>query len=287
MAESPSHRFGQVVGGLLEHLVKPELSRFCAKRGLYLDQQGTRAPARAGKKVTWVDKYGNAHDFDFVIERDGSAHVVGRPVAFIEAAWRRYTKHSRNKAQEIQGAVVPVAEKHHWDAPFKGAIVAGEFTEASLVQLRSLGFEVLHISYEAIVQSFADVGIDARFDESTPDRSFRACVDAIERLSAADMKKLLAGLTNRVRPALDKFLVRLGSAVDRQIDFIAVIPLYGAEHKFLTVADARDFVVGGAAAPSGDFRKFEIVVRFTSGDSIDATFSDPDAVLGFLDYVGR
>lgn len=101
MAESPAHRFGQLIGELLESVVRPQLEDFCQDQGLYLDHQKRERPARSGKKVSWTDQYGNAHDLDFVIEREGTDHQIGRPVAFIESAWRRYTKHSRNKAQEI------------------------------------------------------------------------------------------------------------------------------------------------------------------------------------------
>jgi len=135
MALSPAHRFGQYLGNLLEALFLPELEGFCAEHGLYLDKHGDRS-ARKGKKVTWVDKYENSHDLDFVVEKGGVEGSRGRPLAFIEVAWRRYTKHSKNKAQEIQGAVVPLSETFHWDMPFKGAVLAGQFTAPSLKQLR-------------------------------------------------------------------------------------------------------------------------------------------------------
>ena len=88
MASSPAHRFGQIIGDLLEEIMLPLLQDFCDNRRLYLDKKGITS-ARKGKKVTWLDKYENAHDLDFVIERGGSDSVVGRPVAFIEAAWRQ------------------------------------------------------------------------------------------------------------------------------------------------------------------------------------------------------
>ena len=86
MAESPAHRFGQLIGELLESVVRPQLEDFCRNQGLYLDHQKRDRPARSGKKVSWTDQYGNAHDLDFVIEREGTDHQIGRPVAFIESA---------------------------------------------------------------------------------------------------------------------------------------------------------------------------------------------------------
>ena len=150
----------------------PVLQEFCDQRNLYLDIQGERSRVRPGKAVTWLDKYGNTHALDFVIEKGGTATQQGRPVAFVEAAWRRYSRHSRNKAQEIQGAVLPIADKHHWDKPFLGAVLAGEFTEDSFNQLKYVGFKVLYFPYECIVKAFEGVGIDVRFDESTPRQRF-------------------------------------------------------------------------------------------------------------------
>lgn len=118
MAESPSHKFGQVIGNLLEELVFPYLKGFAASKSLYLDCQKNDRPARKGRKVSWEDSYGNTHNLDYVLEQGGSESELGTPVAFIEVAWRRYTKHSRNKAQEIQGAILPLAEKHKWSNPF-------------------------------------------------------------------------------------------------------------------------------------------------------------------------
>ena len=119
MAQSPSHKFGQIIGQILENTMIKYLQEFAKKHDLYLDTTGERK-ARKGKKVSWTDSFGNKHDLDFVLERGGSEIVIGTPVAFIESAWRRYTKHSRNKAQEIQGAILPLATKHSFSAHFWG-----------------------------------------------------------------------------------------------------------------------------------------------------------------------
>jgi hypothetical protein len=71
MAESLSHKFGQIIGDLLELALQPNLEKFAKKHKLYLDKLGTRK-ARTGKKVTWKDENGNKHDLDFVIERGGT-----------------------------------------------------------------------------------------------------------------------------------------------------------------------------------------------------------------------
>lgn len=61
----------------------PQFQSFCDDRGLYLDKKGTRGEARDGKKVSWIDKYGNSHDLDFVIEKEGSD-------ALLDSTFRKY-----------------------------------------------------------------------------------------------------------------------------------------------------------------------------------------------------
>ena len=287
MAESPSHKFGQIVGNLLENLLYPVLKAFCDDRGLYLDIQGKRAGVRNGKKVTWIDKYGNNHDLDFVIEKDGTPSKRGRPVAFIEAAWRRYTKHSRNKAQEIQGAILPIADEYEWDKPFLGAVLAGVFTDGSLDQLRSVGFHVLYFPYDSIVAAFDSVGIDARFDESTPDSDFKRCVEEIEALSEEDYGKLRGYLAAEEKELFEKFLNDLACVLDRMIERLIVIPLFGDEHTFGSVSEAVHFIGDyKETQDGGPFRKYEIIVKYSNGDAIDASFQNKGEAEKFLKYLG-
>lgn len=287
MALSPSHRFGQIIGDLLEEVMGPQFEIFCSSRGLYLDKSGVRGAARDGKKVSWLDKYGNSHDLDFVIEKGGSASVRGRPLAFIEAAWRRYTKHSRNKAQEIQGAVLPIAEKYEWDKPFLGVILAGVFTSGSLTQMRTSGFEVALFPYESIVAAFASVGIAVNFDEDTLDAVFQRTIDSIEAIPSDIREQLKQHLVVANQDILNQFFKKLQATLDRQIEQIILIPLHGQQSEFGTVTDAITFVTNYRedALRDGTFRKYEIIVRYTNNDKIDASFQDKEKAVAFLRYV--
>lgn len=286
MAESPSHKFGQIIGNALEEILLPELEKFCRERGLYLDRKGSRGGARAGNKVCWEDKYGNLHDLDFVIERGGTKEKKGRPLAFIEAAWRRYTKHSRNKAQEIQGAVLPIAEQYGWDRPFLGCILAGIFTEGALTQLRSVGFEVLYIPYSTIVAAFRKCGIDVQFDETTSDAQFSNCVRQIEVLSPGKKQVIYDNLVLANRKNIDTFLRSLASALDRMIESITVIPLHGQSVEFRDLGQAKNFVRHYAENQAGgSFHKYEIIVKYSNNDRIDATFEQKEKAIKFLEYV--
>lgn len=288
MAESPAHRFGQVIGELLEAVVRPQLEDFCKAQGLYLDHQKRIRPARPGKKVAWKDQYGNIHDLDFVIERDGTDKKIGRPLAFIESAWRRYTKHSRNKAQEIQGAILPLAETYRWNNPFLGTVLAGVFTEGSLEQLRSLGFNVLYFPYESLVAAFESEGIDIKFDEDTPDRLFRNTTNQIERTSAERMKRIRAHLIRANETAIRKFFEALDRRIGRHVTRVVLIPLYGRINEFATIEDAVRFLDSHSIYEGcGEFRKYEIRVEFSNGDKVEAFIEAKDKVREFLDFVSR
>jgi hypothetical protein len=282
MAVSPSHKFGQIIGDLVEGAVLPLLLDFAKNHGLFLDRKGPR-PARSGRKVSWLDRFGNEHDLDYVLERGGTQKKMGRPVAFIESAWRRYTKHSRNKAQEIQGAILPLAETHTEEAPFIGVILAGVFTEGALSQLRSLGFSVLFLPYETVVEAFSIVGIDATFDEDTADKVFARKVRAWERLSRGKQATVARKLLDLNAADVDRFVRELEAAVTRRVQLVRVLPLHGAPREYSTVEEAMEFVRRYDESPGTlPIVLYEIDVRYTNGDRVEGRFKDRRTALAFL-----
>jgi len=288
MAKSPAHKFGQLIGELLESAIMPQLKEFCKKQGLYLDYQKKVRPARPGKKVKWTDQYGNSHDLDFVIERDGTDNKIGRPVAFIESAWRRYTKHSRNKAQEIQGAILPLAEKYKWNNPFLGIVLAGVFTEGSINQLRSLGFQVLYFQYDSLVTVFKNEGINISFDEDTPDNVFEQTIDRIKGTPQEKMDRIRKKIVDVNKTAIEDFLVALRRRLARHVTRVVMIPLYGRVNEFTTIEDAINFLEGYMVYEgSGEFRKYEIRVEFSNGDKVEAFIEEKEKAKEFLNFVAR
>ena len=282
MAVSPAHRFGQIIGEVLEKAILPLLSDFAKTHRSYLDKKGIRS-CRDGAKCTWTDLNGNKHDLDFVLERGGSDQKRGMPLAFIETAWRRYTKHSRNKAQEIQGAVVPLVETYRNAGPFMGAVLAGAFTSGALTQLKSLGFTVLFFSYETVVEVFRRHGIDAAFGEDTPDEELQRKVDLYERTSEAQRSALAKDLLETHRADVSHFMSSLTAAVSRQIERIVVLPLHGAAQEWSTVDDAVTFIQRYEDSHcNGPVHRYEILIRYNNGDRIEATFKDKEAAIKHL-----
>ena len=105
MAESLAHRWEQIIGDGFEMFVCSILVEVATAHNLYLDSKGPREARSGHRKVTWPDDYGNKHDLDYVLERGGTEQKIGVPAAFIESAWRRYTKHRRGIYGACPGSV--------------------------------------------------------------------------------------------------------------------------------------------------------------------------------------
>lgn len=284
---SPGHKLGQMIGNFFESVLGAQLERTARELGLYLDRKGPRSGVRGTHhKVTWRDNQGNGHDLDYVLERGGSAERQGRPVAFIELAWRRYTKHSRNKTGEIEGALLHLRDSHR-SCLFLGAILAGEYTEGGIRQLSSHGIHVLHIEYEQVIAAFRTRGVDLDYPENASPTVKQRLIRQMGRLSKADQAQVAAAFEATIRDALDGFLGSLRASVSRQVDSVVVIGAYGSPQTVRTIADAVRVIQGFEPLPqpssSLQFLRFEIIVRYRDGTEIDArALPTREAALQFL-----
>lgn len=119
-------------------------------------------------------------------------------------AWRRYVKHSKNKAQEIAGAILPLVETYAKDMPFYAAVLAGEFTDNALTQLKSQGFYVLYFNYTEICSLFETVGLCIRLEERTSDAALQEIVDSFYALDDGKKAACLKTFSGRTLTALKR-----------------------------------------------------------------------------------
>ena len=291
MAESLAHRWGQIIGDVFEIFVRNVLGEVAQRHGLYLDSKRPRE-ARGGQgKVTWQDGYGNKHDLDYVLERGGTEDAFGVPIAFIESAWRRYTKHSKNKAQEIEAAVIPIALTFSRHQPFCGAVLAGEFTGNALHQLQSKGFGVLHIPYGSILAAFRELGIDASSEDGvggTTEEQFREKITKWESLRQPQAtERLLAKLHALHQREIADFKARLESSLTRQVASIRLTVLRGHSVECSDVESAIAYLIEDEKSyqlrEDGEHREaFEVQVRFNTGARIEASFPKRAEAITFL-----
>lgn len=286
MARSKSHQLGEFIGAFFEDLMKKPIREFANKYGLYFDTFGPRK-ARRGKKLTWSDVNGSKHDLDSVIEKGGTEEHVGEPVAFIELAWRSYTKHSKNKVQEISGAVNPICEKYKLNHPFKGAILSGQFTESSLSQLKSDNFHVLFIPFEKLVQAFSAYGLDIDFDEDSKEADVRKKYAAVsKRANRLQLEKVREEILKSCDKEIKKFVAELEASYTRKIKSISILPLHGCRTEVVNVEKAIDFIKDYNDIPVAQKMEYiEIIVTYNIGSIIQCQFKTKSEAIDFLNMI--
>ena len=286
MATSQSHTLGEFLRTFFENLMKEPVREFAAANGLYFDCFGERK-ARKGKKVTWTDIHGSKHDLDFVLEKGGTDNAVGEPVAFIELAWRRYTKHSKNKVQEISGAVNPICQRYEATNPFKGAILSGQFTENSLNQLKNDDFHVLYIPFDKFVQAFRKHGLDVYFDESTSEMELeRKYAEVSKESNRPILDDVCADLLKSCRDEIRQFVSELSFACNRRIKSVSLLPLHGTRVEIPDIDDAISYVAGYSGLPEGHRLEYiEVTVKYSNDSVIQCQFMEKREVIDFLNRI--
>ena len=283
MAQSAAHKLGEIIGGEIEAAIRPSLQEIADKYGLYLDYTHKRPARNNNKKVSWNDSYGNAHVLDYVMEEGGNEKTIGHPRAFIETAWRRYKRHSRNKAQEIQGAILPLQETYRRYCPFLGAVLAGNFTEGALQQFKSHGFNIAHFSYKTIMKVFSDAGIDMSSHEGTAESELQSKAEQFNGLGIQRRQRIQQGIRATCADQIDPFLEALRSNLDRRIQRVFVLALSGASREFDSIEDAALYVSNhDESASKSSFVRYELNVRYTNGDELRGAFCRKERCIDFL-----
>lgn len=164
-----------------------------------------------------------------------------------------------------------------------GCILAGVYTSGALEQLWSVGFKILYFTYDSVIEAFNTVGIDARFDEQTPDAEFDTRMAKWKSVPTRRRGKVWAKLVELNQPNVDAFMAHVERAVKRQITAVRVTPLHGAAKDCVTVDEAVTFVDGyDETAATGRLVKYEVLIRYDNGDKIEAQFQDKATTVEFL-----
>lgn len=284
---SAAHALGEAIGKTFEDVAPSYAKPIIEECGYYYDYKHPR-PARNGNvKVVWEDINGNEHAFDFVAEEGGSEYEIGLPGAFIEVAWRKFSKHSKNKAQEISGAVLKVIDRYAHLSPFAGVILAGDFTDPALAQMRSEGFTVLYFPYDMIVGAFRTRGIDIEYDDSTTVREIKRRTDAIQAFSEREKREIAEYLRMANSDEVEAFERKLRHALSRKPGVYRVHVLYSDGIACFDEPDAAcRYISSSPTVASGlNLTRFEVVVEFDNGDHARSSFSEPEDAIRFIRMV--
>jgi hypothetical protein len=281
---SASHTLGQLIGNFFQDFFLSSLQQLADQHGMYCDRQEPRPGVRGSRKrVSWKDHRGTSHDLDYVIERGGSQDKLGQPKAFIELAWRRYTKHSRNKAGEIEGALFHLGETYK--GAFLGAILAGEWSSGSLHQMELRGIRVLHIPFDLVAATFDIVGINLRYPEKAPEREIWALVHQWRELSDEQLVNAREVFRTAIAEKYQAFLDELGTRLDAKVVSIRILSLFGAEFQFDSVETAIRELSAYDKIRKPDnvgFVRYEVNIVLTNGADITGKFLTAEDANDFL-----
>lgn len=282
MADSPSHQLGEFIGDFLEATIIRALRPVIDRPGYYLDYKHPRTARNFKHEVTQTDAQGNEHKLDIVIEKNGSDTVLGTPKAFIEVAWRRYTKHSKNKVQEISGAILPIVDRYSEIMPFYAAVLAGEFTENSLQQLNSQGFYVVYFPYIELCNLFDTVRISIRWEENSPDALLARIYNQLSSLSQQTITTLQDSFIQNHLAQFNDLISAINTCLGRRITEVNVLPLHGNALPNTSIEEAVSTIRNYQNNQLLPFNRYVIMVRYSTGETCQWTFSTEAEALYFL-----
>jgi hypothetical protein len=145
-----------------------------------------------------------------------------------------------------------------------------------------LGFGVLYFPYDSVVKAFKKFGINADFDENTTEIDFKQKInDWQNHVNKENIAKELLKLNKN---QVDVFFELLTISVSRFIDKIYILPLHGQESSVNSINEAITLLKKYADTNEKlPFVKYEIIIKYNTGDKIEASFKDKKDAIKFLE----
>ncbi len=190
---SSGHSLGQKVGDWLEEFfVLPLLKQVAQHLKLFLDNRFRARKARMGDKISWKDEDDNEVDYDFVMELDGTDDKIGIPVGFFECFWRRGKRHSKDKARDDSGKLMPMRDTYP-TARFLGIVAGGDFTGPASTLAQSRRIDLFCVPKTKIISAF-----QGGERGQTPIASSRSASTAMLKVSRNSFSRSNASLASRL-----------------------------------------------------------------------------------------
>jgi len=272
---SSGHKLGQLIGDWYEeYFVLPLLQRVGSSLNLFVDSRFVERRIRDGK-VLWDDLDGNSVDYDYVLELGGSEKELGIPVAFIECFWRRGARHSKDKARDDSGKLMPMRETYP-TARFLGIVSAGDFTKPARELVRSREIDLFYVPKEKIVTAFNSCGLRMDYPDKLPEDEKADIVERFDAEFSANKKKAVQQtLMNLVGQAtIESYVDRVRatlSALPQEIRFILrhdSMPI-----AFQSVTAATDFLKSPDFKMTSPIESYLYQVTYSDGSEFEKSAS--------------
>ncbi|NMP32557.1 hypothetical protein HII17_13405 [Thalassotalea sp. M1531] len=246
---SSGHKIGQLIGDWFEEeLATYLLSRVAKDLNLYLDHRFKNRKCRQGK-IIWKALDGSEVDYDFVLELGGTDDEKGIPLAFFETFWRRRAGHSRDKARDDSGKLLPMGETYP-TARILGILAAGDFTAPAQEFIKGRGIDLFYIPKTFIYASWAKAGIPMEHGEKASEEEKSKIAEfAVSKINKASKKVIFDNLISTIGQSV------FNSYIDKIKAGIAAIPI---EYKITSI------FVGKTVA----FTEFQDVVDYIKNSAV-------------------
>ncbi|GHV78168.1 hypothetical protein AGMMS49942_29890 [Spirochaetia bacterium] len=178
---------------------------------------------------------------------------------------------------------MPLFDKYKKENPFIGVILAGEFTNNSLMQLKSLGFSILYFSYEKIINAFRSMGIEVYFEENTEETQFAKQIELWDNLTENGKVNVYTAITEQNPLEINQFISELETKISRKIIRIHIWMMFGKQYIFDTIEKAKEFIVSvDIDGISPRFSQYEAEIEYSNGDIIKVAYHNQNDMLSFL-----
>ena len=272
---SSGHKLGQLIGDWYEeYFVFPLLREVGNALNLFVDSRFITRKVRDAK-ILWDDLDGNSVDYDFVLELGGSDNKSGIPVAFIECFWRRGSRHSKDKARDDSGKLMPMRETYP-TARFLGIVAAGDFTKPARELVRSRGIDLFYVPKEKIVEAFRRCGLIMDYPDKLPEEEKAKIVEEFEaQFDLAKKREVQEALYQLVgEAAIKSYVDRVRatlSALPQEIRFVLrhdSMPL-----TFKTVTAATNFLKAPEFNMTSPMESYLYQITYSDGSEFEKSVS--------------
>ncbi len=272
---SAGHKLGQLVGDWFQDFfVMPLLNEVAGSLGLFLDHRACfRNRGVRGDKILWADEDGNAVDYDFVMELNGSSEKLGIPVAFLECFWRRGSRHSKDKARDDSGKLMPMRVTYP-TARFLGIVASGEFTRPARELVESRKINLFYVPKSKVIETFQNIGLEMDYDDKSREEVKSDIANTFERALSEDAKKKAAEILRRLigETAVKSYVSSVQAALaSAPLEFRIIGHLLSTPIVFDTLDAVSEFISN--PEPAFDFdsprKSFSYQVTYSDGTEFE------------------
>lgn len=198
------------------------------------------------------------------MELSGSDNKKGIPIGFFETFWRRGSRHSKDKARDDSGKLVPMRQTYP-TSRFLGILSAGDFTRPAQELVTSRSIDLFYIPKNLIISSWEKNGLIIDYPDDLPEEKKSDLVASVlSRIDDAEfLTNIAADLANLVGdPVLQNYKNRLKYSISAPPMIYEITPIFIGEKRKFSKHDEIDDFLNSLKKISTEGNKFKEMVSY-------------------------